>query len=154
MCCFDIGVSAWGRAGATSFSSPQRVQQALSEKAFIQQALGLDPQARIVSLGDFNDFEFSAPIRTLTGEAAGSQILFGLAARVLPPEERYSYVFEGNSQAIDHILLSNHLFSDRPFAYDVVHVNSEFAAQASDHEPQVVRIAFDIPPVYLPVIRR
>jgi predicted extracellular nuclease len=59
-------------------SEPQRVQQALSEKAFIQQALALDPQARIVSLGDFNDFEFSAPIRTLTGEAAGSQVLFGL----------------------------------------------------------------------------
>jgi hypothetical protein len=26
----------------------------------------------------------------------------------------------------------------RPFVYDVVHVNSEFAAQASDHEPEVL----------------
>jgi hypothetical protein len=34
----------------------------------------------------------------------------------------------------------------RPFVYDVVHVNSEFADQASDHEPSVARITLDNPP--------
>ena len=27
--------------------------------------------------------------------------------------------------------------------YDVVHVNAEFADQASDHDPQVARFVFD-----------
>jgi predicted extracellular nuclease len=58
----------------------------------------------------------------------------------LPPEERYTYVFEGNSQALDHILLSDHLFTSAPFDYDIVHVNAEFADQASDHDPQVVHL--------------
>jgi hypothetical protein len=31
---------------------------------------------------------------------------------------------------------------DKKLAYDVVHVNAEFADQASDHDPQVTR--FDL----------
>jgi predicted extracellular nuclease len=50
--------------------------------------------------------------------------------------ERYSYVYEGNSQVLDHILVSPAL---RRADYDVVHVNAEFAQQASDHDPQIVR---------------
>ena len=50
-------------------------------------------------------------------------------------------MFEGNSQVLDQILVSRHLERDL-MAYDVVHVNSEFAVQASDHEPQVARFLF------------
>ena len=53
--------------------------------------------------------------------------------------ERYTYVFEGNSQALDHILISQALV-DAGYEYDVVHVNAEFADQVSDHDPQVVRL--------------
>src|SRR5207245_8851465 len=56
----------------------------------------------------------------------------------LPLREGYSYVFEGNSQARDHILVSGSL-ADRS-TLDVVHGNAEFADQASDHDPSVVRI--------------
>jgi uncharacterized protein len=44
----------------------------------------------------------------------------------LPAAERYPYVFEGNSQVLDHILLSAWL-TTQPYVYDVVHVNSEFS---------------------------
>jgi predicted extracellular nuclease len=58
----------------------------------------------------------------------------------VPLPERYSYVFEGNSQVLDQILVSprfgHWLFND----YDIVHVNSEFADQVSDHDPQVARL--------------
>jgi uncharacterized protein len=60
----------------------------------------------------------------------------------LPASERYTYVYKGNSQAINHALLNDSLFA-RPFQYDVVHVNSEFATQASDLKPQVTHIAGD-----------
>src|SRR5205085_207959 len=48
------------------------------------------------------------------------------------------FVFNGNSQTLDHILVSGSLL-DRS-TLDVVHVNAEFADQASDHDPSVVRI--------------
>ncbi len=63
----------------------------------------------------------------------------------LPVNERYSYVFEGNSEVLDHILVSDALFA-QPFEYDPVHVNSEFDDQASDHEPQVVRLTLNRAP--------
>ncbi|MEK8170316.1 endonuclease/exonuclease/phosphatase family protein [Streptomyces sp. M19] len=55
----------------------------------------------------------------------------------LPRDERYGYVYNGNSQVLDHILTSRALA--RP-DYDIVHVNAEFADQSSDHDPQVVRL--------------
>jgi uncharacterized protein len=59
----------------------------------------------------------------------------------LPESERYTYVFEGNSQSLDHILVSEALEHLSLPQYDVVHVNSEFANQASDHEPEVAKLA-------------
>ena len=61
-------------------------------------------------------------------------------------QEHYSYVFEGNSQALDQILVSPALADVLvPGSYDVVHVNAEFADQASDHDPQVARFLLPAP---------
>ncbi len=111
----------------------QRNQQARVVHDFVAGLEAADQDAAVVVLGDLNDFEFSPPLGTL--QAGVLHDLIG----TLPQVERYTYDFEGNSQALDHILLSDSLFA-LPFDYDAVHVNSEFAAQASDHDPQVVRV--------------
>jgi predicted extracellular nuclease len=102
---------------------------------FVNDILAVDPQANVIVLGDINDFEFSETVDILEGDGE----LFS-AIKTLPANERYSYVFEGNSQVLDQILLSRNLYEHFPFTYDVVHANSEFAGQASDHEPGLVRI--------------
>ncbi len=120
-------------------SENQRHQQAELVRAFADDLLASDPRARVVVLGDINDFQFSETMGIL--ESTGS--LQNLIS-TLPLPEQYTYVFEGNSQALDHTLLSPSLlqrFGRPAFAYDVVHVNAEFADQASDHDPQVVRLA-------------
>ena len=102
---------------------------------FVDDVLTADPNALVVVLGDLNDFQFSAPVATL--EAAGLTDLFG----TLPEAERYSYVFQGNAQTLDHLLVSPSLQSALvPGSFDVVHVNAEFAKQASDHDPQLARL--------------
>ena len=64
----------------------------------------------------------------------------------LPQSERYSYVYQGNSHVLDHLLVSSALTA-HVVAYAVVHVNAEFAAQASDHDPGIARVSFDhVPP--------
>ena len=113
-------------------SEVQRHQQATIEAGFVQQIRAIDPSANVVVLGDLNDFEFSETIHIL--EAAGLSDLYD----TVPLAERYSYVFEGNSQTLDHILVSGSLLGRSRL--DVVHVNAEFADQASDHDPSVVRI--------------
>jgi uncharacterized protein len=112
-----------------------RHAQAAVLNDFVNDILAVDPQANVIVLGDINDFEFSETVEILEGDGE----LFS-AIKTLPANERYSYVFEGNSQVLDQILLSPNLNEHFPYTYDVVHVNSEFAGQASDHEPSLVRI--------------
>jgi predicted extracellular nuclease len=119
-------------------SATQRTQQAQVEHDFIAQALALDAGARIISVGDFNDFAFSTPMQTLTGQASGGPILFDLASELLAPEERYSYVYEGNSQELDHVLVSAALLPRAEV--EPVHVNSEFADHVSDHDPTMASL--------------
>ena len=102
---------------------------------FVDRILALDPRANIIVLGDLNDFEFSDALNALKGGVLHNLI------ETLPQAERYTYVFDGNSQALDHLLVSANLFEQAQPAYDIVHVNAEFATQASDHDPQVARFA-------------
>ncbi|MDZ8077875.1 MAG: putative Ig domain-containing protein [Nostoc sp. DcaGUA01] len=116
----------------TLSSETQRQQQATLVKNFVESILAIDPNANVVVAGDLNDFEFSKPVSTL--ESAGLTSLI----ETLPQNERYTYNFEGNAQTLDHILVSNNLLSKLD-GYDVVHINSEFADQNSDHDPSVAR---------------
>jgi predicted extracellular nuclease len=97
--------------------------------------MAVDDKANVVVLGDLNDFDFSDTADILSGFGATELID---QPRTLPFAERYSYVFEGNSQVLDHILISRNLVRDS--AYDIVHMNSEFPDQISDHDPQVIRL--------------
>lgn len=116
-------------------SETKRVQQAAEVNTFVKSLLAADKSARVVTLGDLNDFAFSPTMSALTAGKALKPLI-----TTLPANEQYSYVYEGNSQTLDHILTSPGI---RRFDYDVVHINAEFADQASDHDPQIVRIRVD-----------
>ena len=130
-------------------SETQRHQQANEVRSFVDQILAINRDANVVVLGDINDFDFSETANILVG--SGTTAMTDLP-RTLPVEERYTYDFEGNSEVLDHILISRGLSVLQPlrclclrrFDYDVVHVNSEFNDQASDHEPQVVRLVLNL----------
>ncbi|MEU4742500.1 endonuclease/exonuclease/phosphatase family protein [Actinosynnema sp. NPDC023658] len=113
-------------------SEVQRAQQAALVRGFVDQLKAVDKGANVVLAGDINDYQFSPAVRTLVGNGDVVALI-----DTLPAAERYSYVFEGNSQTLDHILISANITR---FRYDVVHVNAEFADQASDHDPQVVKL--------------
>ncbi|MFG2190968.1 endonuclease/exonuclease/phosphatase family protein [Streptomyces sp. NPDC048639] len=113
-------------------SETQRQAQATVVNTWVKSLLALDPKARVVVAGDLNDFDFSPSLDTLTKGG----VLTDLVTR-LPRDERYGYVFNGNSQVLDHMLTSRGI---RKADYDIVHINAEFADQASDHDPQVLRI--------------
>ena len=115
-------------------SEVQRLRQVEQIAVFVGRLRQADAGARIVVLGDLNDFQFSPPLERL-GRAGLVDLI-----ETLPPRARYTYVYEGNSQAIDHILVSESLRAGA--VYDVVHINAEFASQLSDHEPEVARLAF------------
>ncbi|TIC85159.1 hypothetical protein E8D34_13700 [Nocardioides sp. GY 10113] len=115
-------------------SEVQRLQQATLVRDFVAELADESAgTAKVVVLGDLNDYQFSPVLQTVTDDG---QLLRNLWD-TLPADERYSYVFDGNSQVLDHILVSPAI---RYVQYGVVHINAEYSDQASDHDPQVLRI--------------
>lgn len=120
-------------------SATQRAGQALVVHRFVEQLRAANRQARVIVLGDLNDYQFSPTLSVLrTGKAdgTGTPILNDLIT-TLPADQQYTYIFNGVSQVLDHILVTPNL---RKVQYQVVHVNAEYHDQVSDHDPQVVRV--------------
>ena len=116
-------------------SLDERIAQANAVNDFINNLLTDDPNANVVALGDLNEFEFVSPVETILGENLTN------LTNTIGENERYSFIFQGNSQSLDHILVSSNLSTDAEF--DIVHTNAEFAetsSSASDHEPLVASL--------------
>ncbi|MFI2378942.1 endonuclease/exonuclease/phosphatase family protein [Streptomyces sp. NPDC018964] len=128
----DQGLTAQYQPPSRS-SETQRHLQAKAVHDFTAKILKTQKNADVVALGDINDFEFSKTTELLEGRGT-----LWSAIKSLPRSERYSYVYQGNSQALDQILISPSIRRGT-FAYDSVHINAEFHDQISDHDPQVLR---------------
>ncbi|NJO40476.1 MAG: hypothetical protein HC865_07380 [Cyanobacteria bacterium RU_5_0] len=126
-------------------SEAQRIQQAEIVNKFVNQILTADADANVVVLGDINDFEFSKPVQVLEGD-----ILVDLVAQV-PLNDRYTFNFQGNSQVLDHILVSQHLATTADPAFDIVHINADFVDKASDHDPLIARLDINPTTASIPV---
>ena len=107
--------------------------------SFVTGMLAAVPEARIGLLGDFNEFGFLEPMQVLTGADESAPVVSDLLD-MFDATARYSYVFEGNSQALDHFFVTPALAAGA--SVQVAHVNAEFADQVSDHDPIVA--SFDV----------
>ena len=119
-------------------SEVRRDAQAQVVHDFVETLLKIDPNSRIIVLGDLNDFHFSSPLEILKGDH-----LYNLI-ETLPIEERYTYIYDGNSQVLDHILVSEALYTQL-FSVDILHLNSEFDywRRFSDHDPIVATFRWE-----------
>ena len=119
-------------------SLDERQAQAQAVDDYVDGILAENSAANVVALGDLNEFEFISPVDEILGSSLNNLV------DTLPEDERYSFIFQGNSQELDHILVSDSLQEGAEF--DIVHVNSEFAEteqRASDHDPLVARFQLD-----------
>lgn len=119
-------------------SEIQRIQQAEFVRDYAEGLLAADPNAKIMVLGDLNDFAWSNPNQVLTGDG----LFTDLAVELIPEEDRYSYNFQGNAQSLDHTLVNDILLVQAEAQHDIVRVNSEYSDQASDHDPAVTLLDF------------
>jgi hypothetical protein len=134
----------------------QRKIQAQVVRDFVSAILDDDPDALVTVAGDLNDFQFGEP-----GEGADHPvaILEGGAGEVLltnllnleKDAETYTYLYDGNSQVLDHMLVSPALY-DLFVAVDALHFNAGYPdglggdattpLRASDHDPLEGRFSF------------
>ncbi|WP_236654589.1 lamin tail domain-containing protein [Streptacidiphilus anmyonensis] len=119
-------------------SALQRSGQAQVVHDFVQSILAVKKNADVVVVGDLNDYQFSPALQSLTtgtADGTGPRILTDLIT-TLPLNEQYTYDYEGVSEVLDHILVSRGVGDS---TYQVVHMNSEYTHQTSDHDPQEVQ---------------
>lgn len=126
----------WGKnQPVTLASEAQRVTIAQSVGNFVSSVKAKNPNANIVALGDFNDFQWSKPLKTFEGYGMYNMI------HSVPSAERYTYNYQGNSQVLDHILVSENLKANT--VIDILNVNADFTEEegrASDHNPVMVQM--------------
>ena len=143
----------------------KRLAQAQSIAMKVQAMQTDNPDIRLVIVGDFNAFEFSDGYVDAVGQIAGSfvpadNLLSGadlvdpnLINQVLSisPAERYSFIFRGNAQALDHALTSVALDNsvrglefgrgNADAAVDLI--NQDTVLRASDHDGFVLFLTKD-----------
>ncbi|OTA65098.1 DNase I-like protein [Hypoxylon sp. EC38] len=147
---FTVNVHWTSKGGSTSLHGDARPpvnggvedRQAQAEvtASFISSILSADPSAYVATLGDFNEFAFAAPV-TAFASRSGLSDLDAVAG--IPPTERYTYLYDMNSQELDHIFVSPAL-GEGVKGFEHVHVNTwvEYDDATSDHDPSVAK--FDI----------
>ncbi|MEO5819909.1 MAG: endonuclease/exonuclease/phosphatase family protein, partial [Vicinamibacteraceae bacterium] len=99
----------------------KRAAQAESLARLVQGRLTARPDERLVLVGDFNAFQFSDGLVDLIGTIKGTPAPADTVVLASPdllepdlvdlvdavsPAQRYSYVFDGNAQSLDHVLVS------------------------------------------------
>jgi uncharacterized protein len=136
----DLGQGCWNQA---------RTQQAIALSSFINK-LTAQGESDVLVMGDINSYLDEAPPKVL--EAASFESLL----RRLPAQDRYTYVFNGESGALDHGYASSslrtqvsgvsvwHINADEPPVIDYNtenKTNDRYAAtpyRSSDHDPVIV----------------
>jgi hypothetical protein len=131
------------KGGDEAVNVVRRERQAAFVASLVQELLDGDPGAQAVVLGDLNDFYDSAPVQALR---TGTEPDLVNLVEWLPPLDRYTYIFNGGSQALDHILVTPGL-AGRIAEVDAVHSNADYATphtasavslqHASDHDPLI-----------------
>ncbi|QFF98073.1 endonuclease/exonuclease/phosphatase [Psychrobacillus glaciei] len=116
-------------------SETQRHKIANIVYKFVDDIKTKSPEANVISLGDFNDYQFSQSLKIHEGNLMTNMI------NKVETSDRYTYVYQGNSQVLDHILVTKNLESKTKI--DILHINADFtdmAGRASDHDPVLVQI--------------
>lgn len=113
--------------------------QALND--YVDFLLADDGDRAVIVLGDLNTFEFTNDLTEILPGAGPNRVLTNLIG-TLDDDNVYTFNFEGNSQVLDHMLVSDRLLHNAKF--DIVHVNVDFPrvdnTVGSDHEPLLARL--------------
>ncbi len=144
----------------------KRHQQALRLSQFIQGLQTATPGIRLIAIGDFNAFEFTDGYVDVMGQVTGNPdpagAMIPATDEVNPdltnqtfsetPDQRYSFVFDGSAQALDHGVTSQGLAAfmrgaehsrgnaDAPFAFDD---DPSTPLRSADHDGLVLFVMSD-----------
>jgi hypothetical protein len=132
-------------AGGELATEPRRLAQAAWNTVLVEELRAADPDAHVIVMGDLNSFYASPPIDAL--REAGLRHVYERVAPELP----YTYIYQGESETLDHILVTPALY-EQVVRVEALHTNADFPPpepddasplRVSDHDPLVAVFALD-----------
>jgi len=123
-------------------TEPRRTGQAAWNLDLIDQVLAEDPEAQFIVMGDLNSFLNTPPLDVLQEGGLRHAYEFFTDDEDIP----YTYIFQGATQTLDHILMSESLFEQLSNVatlpidadYPLAAADDASAQRVSDHDPLVV----------------
>ncbi len=129
--------SQWGGSQPVTLNTEaKRVELAKIINGFSKEILGKNSKSKIILIGDFNEFYASSPMQIIEGNEFTNLMVAGI-----PFNERYTYNYSGNSQAIDQLFITEELEKLTP-EIDILYINTDYMGKISDHNPVVSRYKF------------
>ena len=145
----------------------KKKSQAEDLAKFVQERQKTNPTERIVLIGDFNAFQFPDGvldvIGTIKGAPASKEFVQMASEDLVNPDltdlvdlikedQRYSYVYEGNAQTLDHMLVTDSL-KKHLAGFGFARLNADFpetyradanrVERFSDHDPAIAYFSLD-----------
>lgn len=132
------------KAGDEAVNVVRRMAQAEHVAAQVQALLLRDPAAQVVVAGDLND-TYGSPVIDALAAGVEPPLLHPFA--YLTPLDRYTYIYNGAAQVLDHLLLSANL-EQQVAGVTIMHLNADFPSgsgdvHGSDHDPVLLRLRPD-----------
>ncbi|MCP4424559.1 MAG: hypothetical protein GY803_08720, partial [Chloroflexi bacterium] len=127
-------------------TEPRRTAQAAWNVTVMEQIQATDPEAQFIVMGDLNSFWHTLPLDALE-EAGLHHVYDWFGDHPIP----YTYIYQGKTQTLDHILVSEALFAQLEMV-DALHINAGHplaapddasARRVSDHDPLVAVFTFE-----------
>ncbi len=136
----------------------------------IQGFQAADPDVLLASVGDYNAYPFSDGYVDVAGTVRGNpapadEVLIQVSNDLVEPDlidlmstimagDAYSYTYDGNTQALDHILVNQNLRNQLD-SFQVARINADFPQiyygdparpeKLSDHDPEVAYFSWNTP---------
>lgn len=132
-----------------------RLAEALFVRRLVDAHFDADPRVQLAVVGDFNDHERSPTVRAVAGSMTAARLDTGegsrgfrgralyACARAVPPVARYSVLYQGDYEQLDHVLASEALwerclgarFLNETLGEDSAALDADPLSPQSDHAP-------------------
>ncbi|MCW2962663.1 MAG: putative extracellular nuclease [Thermoleophilia bacterium] len=142
-----IGNHFKSKAGEDNNKGERRIEQGKFVAGLVDDLRAKTPGANVIVIGDLNSLPGEQPLDEIAKHKDGTDRMFDTPNK-LPEADRYTYIFDGNKNLLDHVFVTPELHQ-KVTKVEIPHINSGGHSDtkdpttpnhSSDHDPIITTI--------------